>query len=172
MWSASSRHWRTGPVRFNGSFARRPHRVPRRRSSGRTCCAALVLAEPGGDLDASLRRPANPRRRRCVAPAIDRGRSASPPATSTAALGAVAERADGPGAWRAGARATVRQTWRDNARTLLGQADEQRQPFTPRRRPRRSACRRCSWAASRRPARCRAAVAALAAPCSRRTRRR
>jgi pimeloyl-ACP methyl ester carboxylesterase len=25
---------------------------------------------------------------------------------------------------------SVRQTWRDNARTLIGQADERRQPFT------------------------------------------
>lgn len=35
----------------------------------------------------------------------------------------------GPGSWRR-IPATVRQTWRDNAHTLLGQVNEQRPPFT------------------------------------------
>ena len=39
------------------------------------------------------------------------------------------ENYDAPGTWERVPR-TVRQTWRDNARTLIGQADERRQPFT------------------------------------------
>jgi pimeloyl-ACP methyl ester carboxylesterase len=45
------------------------------------------------------------------------------------ALALFAENYDGPGAWER-VPPTVRQTWRDNARTLIGQADERRQPFT------------------------------------------
>ena len=45
------------------------------------------------------------------------------------ALTLFAENYDGPGAWER-VPPTVRQTWRDNARTLIGQADERRQPFT------------------------------------------
>jgi esterase len=89
----------------------------------------LVLAEPGGDIDATL---------------STGGTSAAPASfgtryTATAeriaaddidgALMIFAEIADGPGAWPR-VPATVRQTWRDNARTLSGQVNEQRQPFT------------------------------------------
>jgi esterase len=88
----------------------------------------MVLAEPGGELDASL------------APA---GTNAAPESFGmryvTAAeriaagdidggLAIFAEIVDGAGAWPR-VSATVRQTWRDNARTLLGQMNEQRQPF-------------------------------------------
>ena len=41
----------------------------------------------------------------------------------------ISEIAGGPGAWPK-LPATVRQTWRDNAYTLLGQVNEQRAPFT------------------------------------------
>jgi pimeloyl-ACP methyl ester carboxylesterase len=87
----------------------------------------LVLAEPGGDIDASL------------APAD----ASPPPASFGTRYNAAADRiraSDIDGAltlfsdivglpW-AGIPATVRQTWRDNARTLLGQINEQRRPFS------------------------------------------
>jgi pimeloyl-ACP methyl ester carboxylesterase len=89
----------------------------------------LVLAEPGGDLDATL--PA--------------GGAAAAPASFGTRYTATAERISdgdiegalmifseivgGPGAWP-NVPAAVRQTWRDNARTLAGQVNEQRQPFT------------------------------------------
>src|SRR5262245_44447529 len=88
----------------------------------------LVLAEPIGNLDASLLPPNAPSvhaagalykvtAERVAAGDID------------GALALFAESCDGPGAWQR-VPLTVRQTWRDNARTLIGQADERRQPFT------------------------------------------
>jgi pimeloyl-ACP methyl ester carboxylesterase len=87
----------------------------------------LVLAEPGGDLDATLHPD---------------GVAAPPPPFGTR-YNAMAERIaagdiDGGLAmfseivgenW-ANVPPTVRQTWRDNARTVLGQRNEQRQPFS------------------------------------------
>jgi pimeloyl-ACP methyl ester carboxylesterase len=89
----------------------------------------LVLAEPGGDLDATLHPDA------AAAPA---------PAFSTryhdAAARITAGNIDDALEIFAGligddwhqVPPTVRQTWRDNARTLLGQINEQRQPFSRR----------------------------------------
>ncbi len=87
----------------------------------------LVLAEPGGDLDATLQPD---------------GTSAPSPSFGTR-YHATAERVsagDTDGALEIFAGivgdswpqvpATVRQTWRDNAHTLLGQVNEQRQPFS------------------------------------------
>jgi esterase len=89
----------------------------------------LVLAEPGGDLDASLA-------------AI--GATAAPSSFGTRYVAAAqriaagdidgglaifSEIVDGVDAWPRVAP-TVRQTWRDNARTLFGQINERRQPFT------------------------------------------
>jgi esterase len=87
----------------------------------------VVLAEPGGDLDASLA-PAG-----TALPAMR--------ATAVAAAGKIAagdiegglagfiDDADGEGAWHA-LRPYEKQELRDNAYTLLGQANEQRQAFT------------------------------------------
>jgi pimeloyl-ACP methyl ester carboxylesterase len=86
----------------------------------------LVLAEPGGNLDASLAPPG------------------APPAPSFAARYVAAAERVGSGDIDAGlvlfaeivgtpwadVPSTARQTWRDNARTLLGQINERRQPFT------------------------------------------
>jgi esterase len=87
----------------------------------------LVLAEPGGDIDASL------------APAD----APPPPASFGTRYNAAADRirandidgalmlfSDIVGLPWAGIPPTVRQTWRDNARTLLGQINEQRRPFS------------------------------------------
>ncbi len=88
----------------------------------------LVLAEPIGNLDASLLPPDAP-------PVHSAGAHYKVTAERVAtgdiegALSLFAENYDGPGAWER-VPPTVRQTWRDNARTLIGQADERRQPFT------------------------------------------
>jgi esterase len=87
----------------------------------------LVLAEPGGDIDASLHPD---------------GAASPPPAFNTryhdTAARVAAGDIDGALEIFAGLigdnwqhiRPTVRQTWRDNAHTLLGQINEQRQPFS------------------------------------------
>jgi pimeloyl-ACP methyl ester carboxylesterase len=89
----------------------------------------LVLAEPGGDLDASLAPPASgpklpPMRANAVAAAeriaggdIEGG------------LASFIDALEGAGIWRR-LPETEKQPLRDNARTLLGQINEQRQPFT------------------------------------------
>jgi pimeloyl-ACP methyl ester carboxylesterase len=92
----------------------------------------LVLAEPGGHLDASL----SPEDTRPNPPSGDPTRSNIAPMAERVAAGdidtalrMVSEIVDGPGAW-VKLPATVRQTRRDNAHTLLGQVNEQRPPFT------------------------------------------
>ncbi len=87
----------------------------------------LVLAEPGGELDASLHPD---------------GAAAPAPAFNTryhdTAARVIAGDIDGALEIFAGfigdnwehVPPTVRQTWRDNARTLLGQINELRQPFS------------------------------------------
>jgi pimeloyl-ACP methyl ester carboxylesterase len=111
-------HSRGGHIAFRVA-QRRPDLVRR-----------LVLAEPGGDLDASLA-PADP------------GKAPMPPLRASTVMAAeriaagdmdgalmiFSEIVDGPGAW-SHVPAVVRQTWRDNVRTLLGQVNEQRQPFS------------------------------------------
>jgi pimeloyl-ACP methyl ester carboxylesterase len=88
----------------------------------------LVLAEPIGNLDASLLPPDAP-------PVQSAGAHYNVTAERVAAgdidgaLMLFAENYDGPGGWER-VPPMVRQTWRDNARTLIGQADEQRRPFT------------------------------------------
>ncbi|HUH84595.1 MAG TPA: alpha/beta hydrolase [Stellaceae bacterium] len=90
----------------------------------------VILAEPGGDLDASL-------------VASEPGAAARPPLRTHVV--AAAERIargdieggvnqffdaiEGGGAWLRLTKA-AQQTWLDNARTLLGQINEQRQPYT------------------------------------------
>jgi pimeloyl-ACP methyl ester carboxylesterase len=86
----------------------------------------LVLAEPGGDIDASLA-PAG------ATSAQRRGFAAVGERIAVGdidgGLAIFAENLDGPGAWAA-VPAAVRQTWRDNARTFLGQVNEQRAPYS------------------------------------------
>lgn len=88
----------------------------------------LILAEPGGELDASLM-PAG------EAPSSERTQSIIEAARLIAAgdvdggLQLFVDRIDGPGTW-AKRPAAAKQLRRDNAATLIGQLDEQRQPFT------------------------------------------
>ncbi len=89
----------------------------------------VVLAEPGGDLDASLAPSAEappPMRASTVAAAekIAAG-------DIDGALAHFIDAIDGQGAWRA-LPAYDKQELRDNAFTLLGQLNEQRQPFQTR----------------------------------------
>jgi pimeloyl-ACP methyl ester carboxylesterase len=92
----------------------------------------LVLAEPGGHLDASLSAdrthsdpPSSRTTRQTYTPIAERVAAGD----IDGALTIFSEIAGGPGAWPK-LPATVRQTWRDNAYTLLGQVNEQRPPFT------------------------------------------
>lgn len=90
----------------------------------------LILAEPGGELDSSLL-PAG-------TPAATSGARAASVAEAARLIEAgdvdgglqlFVDRIDGPGTW-ARRTAAVKQLRRDNARTLIGQIDEERQPFT------------------------------------------
>ena len=89
---------------------------------------ALVLAEPGGDLDASLRPPLGP----TDAPAAPISFGAAERIRGGDTDGGLAVFVDavgGPGAWE-GLSERSRQAMRDNAGTLLGQLRERRPPFT------------------------------------------
>jgi esterase len=92
----------------------------------------LVLAEPGGHLDASLSADGRP----SDLPSFGTTRQIYTPIAERVSLGDIdgaltifGEIIGGQGAWPK-LPATVRQTWRDNAYTLLGQVNEQRAPFT------------------------------------------
>jgi esterase len=116
----------TGPVDLMG-HSRGGHIAFRIAQQRPDLLRRLVLAEPGGDLDASLAPPG----------------STTPPLQSVAmtaarmiaagdvdaALAGFIDSIDGEGAWRA-LPAYDRQELRDNAYTLVGQANEQRQPYT------------------------------------------
>ena len=89
----------------------------------------LVLAEPGGDLDASLT-PASagsslpPMRANAVAAAEQIGAG-----DIEGGLTSFIDALEGEGVWRQ-LPETEKQPLRDNARTLLGQINEQRPPYT------------------------------------------
>ena len=90
----------------------------------------MVLAEPGGELDASLIPPGAP-------PAPPMPLSVAMPGVlksirggdTDGALKTFVDAIDGDGAW-ARLPAAAKQQLRDNVFTLLGQAGEQRKPFT------------------------------------------
>ena len=85
----------------------------------------LVLAEPGGDLDVSLHPDG------AATPSFGtRYNDAAERIAAGDIDGGLAIFADLVGDNWSDVPATVRQTWRDNARTLLGQINEQRQPFS------------------------------------------
>jgi pimeloyl-ACP methyl ester carboxylesterase len=88
----------------------------------------VVLAEPGGDLDESLAPEAArslPAFRSHVAAAVEMIAAGD----SEGGLAKFVDAINGPGVWRS-LPATARQPMRDNARTLLGQVNEQRPAFT------------------------------------------
>jgi esterase len=88
----------------------------------------LILAEPGGELDRSLGPTADsgpsPRASR-IAVSAEKVRDGD----IDGALMPFVDMIDGEGAW-ARLPATPRQQLRDNAYTLIGQVDENRQPYT------------------------------------------
>ena len=91
---------------------------------------ALVLAEPGGDLDASLR-PADPALAEAPAAPISFGGAAERirAGDTDGGLAVFVDAVGGPGAWdRMPERS--KEAMRDNAGTLLGQLRERRRPFT------------------------------------------
>ena len=89
----------------------------------------LILAEPGGELDASFadvpETGTAPSRSNRVAAAAERIATGD----VEGALELFIDGMGGKGAW-AHLAASTKQEYRDNARTLLGQINEQRQPFT------------------------------------------
>jgi pimeloyl-ACP methyl ester carboxylesterase len=90
----------------------------------------LILAEPGGELDASLQPPSPP-----TGGAPSRNSRVAAAAEKIAAGdidGALEQFIDNMGGAEAWARlpASTKQEYRDNARTLIGQVNEQRPPFT------------------------------------------
>jgi pimeloyl-ACP methyl ester carboxylesterase len=88
----------------------------------------LILAEPGGELDASFATAETsgaPTRTGRVAAAAEKIAVGD----LDGGLKAFFDGAGGAGTWERLA-ASHKQEYRDNARTLLGQIDEQRQPFT------------------------------------------
>jgi esterase len=87
----------------------------------------VVLAEPGGDLDASLASAGA-----TLPPMRDRTVAAAQKIAAGDVEGGLAgffDGIDGEGAWRA-LPPYEKQAVRDNAYTLVGQANEQRQPFS------------------------------------------
>jgi len=113
-----------GPVRLVG-HSRGGHIAFRVAQHHPDLVAALVLVEPGGELDASLggAPPAGNQ-----ASAFARAAALIAEGRTEAGLTVVAEHTGGPGAWekRSEARRAVN---RDNATTLLGQIHEQRRPY-------------------------------------------
>lgn len=87
----------------------------------------LVLAEPGGDLDPSLTpegASALPSLRSLVTVVVEKIAAGD----ADAGLALFVDANNGPGMWQNLPEA-ARQGLRDNARTLLGQVNEQRQPY-------------------------------------------
>jgi pimeloyl-ACP methyl ester carboxylesterase len=87
----------------------------------------LILAEPGGDLDASLApadRPALPPLRGSTVAAVEKIAAGD----VEGGLELFIDALEGKGAWRR-VPAAAKQEVRDNACTLLGQINEQRQPY-------------------------------------------
>jgi pimeloyl-ACP methyl ester carboxylesterase len=88
----------------------------------------LILAEPGGDLDPSLApegASALPTLRSHVAAVVEKIATGD----VDTGLASFVDAINGPGTWQ-NSPAAIRQGLRDNARTLLGQVNEQRQPYS------------------------------------------
>jgi pimeloyl-ACP methyl ester carboxylesterase len=89
----------------------------------------LILAEPGGALDPSL----DPEGEAARMPQLREQFEAAANVIATGdidrGLEVFFDAEDGPGAWRAYPE-LVKQPLRDNARTMIGQVNEQRPPFT------------------------------------------
>lgn len=122
---------KAGPVHLMG-HSRGGHIAFRVAGARPDLIKRLILAEPGGELDASLMTEGV-----TVPPAQAAARLASiTDAAEKIAAGDVdgglelfIDRIDGPGTW-AKRPASSKQARRDNAFTLIGQVNEQRRPFT------------------------------------------
>jgi pimeloyl-ACP methyl ester carboxylesterase len=118
----------TGPVHLVG-HSRGGHVAFRVAQHFPDRVRALILAEPGGELDATLA-PEPPHRGMAIG--IDTFGEAAERIRKGEVDGGLAlfvETVSGPGAWEALAERS-RETMRDNAYTLLGQVREQRPPFS------------------------------------------
>jgi esterase len=118
-----------GPVRLVG-HSRGGHIAFRTAERHPELLRALVLAEPGGELDESLGgTPAAPEVTGRRASAFAEAAALVAAGDTEGGLRRVAEYTGGPGAWerRPEARKAIA---RDNAGTLLGQAHERRAPFS------------------------------------------
>ena len=87
----------------------------------------LVLAEPGGELDASLMPAGVPPMKERAQNVIDAARMIAAGQVDEG-LELFVDRIDGPGTW-AKRPASIKQRARDNAATLIGQINEDRKPF-------------------------------------------
>nr|WP_283771022.1 alpha/beta hydrolase [Roseococcus pinisoli] len=116
---------KAGPVRLLG-HSRGGHIAFRVAERHPELVKALVLAEPGGELDESLGgAPVGGKQAAGFSAAAQKIEAGD----IDGGLTVVAEQTGGPGAWerRPEERKTVN---RDNARTLLGQMNEQRKPYS------------------------------------------
>lgn len=113
-----------GPVRLVG-HSRGGHIAFRVAQHHPELLAALVLVEPGGELDESLGGAPPPGKQGA---AFARAAALIAEGKVEEGLTVVAEHTGGPGAWekRSEARKAVN---RANARTLIGQVNEQRRPY-------------------------------------------
>lgn len=89
----------------------------------------LVLAEPGGDLDASLPQPEDTPAHPPLAAKTARSVEMIRAGDTEGALRNFYEGIEGDGSWRR-VPAAAKQQLRDNVLTLLGQVNEQRRPYT------------------------------------------
>ncbi|WP_165943551.1 alpha/beta fold hydrolase [Roseicella aquatilis] len=115
-----------GPVRLVG-HSRGGHIAFRVAERHPELVRALVLAEPGGELDESL--GGRPGGSGAQAGAFAEGAALIGAGDIEGGLRRIAEHTGGPGAWerRSEARRAIN---RDNARTLLGQRHERRRPYS------------------------------------------
>ncbi|MBK1660106.1 alpha/beta fold hydrolase [Paracraurococcus ruber] len=114
-----------GPVRLVG-HSRGGHIAFRVAERHPDLIRALILAEPGGELDESLGgKPAAGQQ----AGAFAQGAALVEAGDIEGGLRRIAEHTGGPGAWERRPEER-RLISRDNARTLLGQRDEKRKPYS------------------------------------------
>jgi len=121
--AAFARALGAGPIRLVG-HSRGGHIAFRVAQHHPDLLRSLVLAEPGGELDASFGSVARPGPQAAVAVAAALIRTGA----IEEALRVFTAYTGGEGAWEKRPE-RARQVSRDNARTLLGQINEQRAPF-------------------------------------------